>query len=246
MTSQNGNLVLKLDHLYTTYDGKDVLCDINLEIFRGEMIGICGPNGSGKTTLLKSILGLVEPTQGSIQFMGQPISKESILKIGYMPQLQSLPPEFPARVKDVVMMGRFGRIGLFKRPNQEDRTRVQEILEETDLLHLADRPIGKLSGGQLQRVMLAQALAREPELILLDEPTSALDIRMTIKFMEILKNLNQKYGLTIIAVHHDLQLLKEYTSRIICIDKAIEWEGDPKDAKLDEALLRIFFYKSIH
>ncbi|RMG31071.1 MAG: metal ABC transporter ATP-binding protein [Methanobacteriota archaeon] len=242
----NSEHIVELEHLYVSYNGRDVLCDINLEISRGEMVGICGPNGSGKTTLLKSILGLVQPKAGNVRILGKPLMKENLLKIGYMPQLQQLKPEFPARVKDVVMMGRYGRIGLLKRPRKEDLNRVNEILKETDLLHLADRPIGQLSGGQLQRVMLAQALARDPLLILLDEPTSALDIRMTIKFMEILKSLNRNYGLTIVAVHHDLQLLRDYTTRIICIDKAIEWEGDPKDADLNEALLRIFFYKTIH
>ncbi len=240
------NTILKLDHLYTSYNGKDVLCDISLTIRKGEMLGICGPNGSGKTTLLKSILGLVKPKSGQVLLFGKPISKSNLLKVGFMPQLQQLKPEFPARVKDVVMMGRYGKIGLIRRPSKTDKERVRQILKDTDLEELADRPIGQLSGGQLQRVMLAQALARDPEIILLDEPTSALDIRMTIKFMEILKSLNQKYELTIVAVHHDLQLLRDYTTRIVCIDKAIEWEGDPKDAELNETLLRIFFYKSIH
>ncbi len=210
------------------------------------MVGICGPNGSGKTTLLKTILGLIKPTEGKVLVFGKPITKDTQMRIGYMPQLKGYSKEFPAKVKDVVSMGRYPIRGLFKRLTRKDWEIIERVMNDTQLSELADRPIGQLSGGQFQRVMLAQALAKQPEIILLDEPTSALDFRMTIKFMDLLKELNEKYGLTVIAVHHDLQLLKDYTDRIICIDKAVEWEGNPQDADLDEALLRIFFYKTTH
>ncbi len=240
------NDVIALENIYVEYDGQLALCDVNLEIYEGEILGICGPNGSGKTTLLKTMTGLIKPSQGRIRLFGKPFSKEMLNWIGYMPQLRKHDTGFPATVRDVVMMGRYAKLGLFKRPTSTDNQIVDEVLEETHLIEIQKKPIGKLSGGQFQRVMLAHALAKQPKVLLLDEPTSALDFRMTTSFMELLEELNRKYRMTIVAVHHDLQLLKDHATRIVCLDKAVEWIGSPNDANLDEILLRVFFYRTPH
>ncbi|MHA2248945.1 MAG: metal ABC transporter ATP-binding protein [Candidatus Kariarchaeaceae archaeon] len=240
--------IVSLSNVYVSYQNTEALCNYNLDIYPGELIGICGPNGSGKTTLLKAILGLLPLDQGEIKLYGHPARerKDLLRYIGYVPQIKAIDQNFPALVKDIVMMGRYAHLGLVKRPTASDWDIVDLVMEEVDIHELADRNIGALSGGQFQKVLLAKALAQEPRVLLLDEPTSALDFRMTTSLMHLLQRLNTEVNLTIISVHHDLQLLKEHMTRIVCMDRTVEWSGKPDDADLDETLLRLFFYNSAH
>ena len=238
--------IIELKDVAVAYQSTLALYGVNLEVYPREIIGICGPNGAGKTTLLKTILGLVTPFRGTVKVFGEEIHqkgnlfKQQKFQIGYVPQLQAIDRNFPALVKDVVMMGRYPKIGLFKRPNKKDWELVNDALKKVDMYHMRNRPIGHLSSGQQQKVFIARALALEPSVLLLDDPTSALDFRMTKSIMDLLKQLNHEYGITILSIHHDLALLKQNSTRIVCVNKNIPWTGPPDDPKLDLILRAIY------
>ncbi len=172
-TVNHGENIIEVQNVSFSYNGHEVLKDINLAIHRGDYLGLVGGNGSGKTTLIKIILGLLKPTSGTIKLFGKNITDfKDWSKIGYVPQkATSFDVNFPATVREVVLMGRYGRRGLFHRVAQEDRDRAREALEQVEMWQHRDRLIGDLSGGQQQRVFIARALATEPEVIFLDEPT---------------------------------------------------------------------------
>ena len=250
---QETNKVLSKDHSEVIVCLKDVsvaygkniaLYKINLDIEKGDFIGIVGPNGSGKTTLLKTVLGLIKPIQGNINLFNQQISgkipREIKNKISYIPQFTPFDKNFPALVEDVVMMGRYSKIGMFRMPNKEDKEKVKQSLKLVKMDNMAHRPIGHLSGGQQQKVMIAQALATSPSILLLDEPTSALDFKMTKNVMDILKQLNERYGITIVTIHHNLRIIKSYTKRVIAINKTLVYDGSPNDALFDEIIEEMY------
>ncbi|MHA1304953.1 MAG: metal ABC transporter ATP-binding protein [Candidatus Heimdallarchaeaceae archaeon] len=218
---------------------------INIDISKGEFIGIAGPNGSGKTTLLKTILGLTQPIQGEMSLYGRKITgkipTDLKFKIGYVPQFTSFDRNFPALVEDVVMMGRYGKIGFFRRASEADHKTVEQALQFVGMEEMKKRPIGHLSGGQQQKVMIAQALATSPDLLLLDEPTSALDFKMTRNVMDILKELNKNLGITIVTINHNLRLLKEYTNRVIALNRFLVYDGPPQDPEFDRVIKEMFY-----
>ncbi len=238
--------VIELRNVSVAYQTTLALNNASLKVYKGEIIGICGPNGAGKTTLLKAILGLVKPYRGKILIYGEELQygrnlfKSQHYRIGYVPQLQAIDRNFPALVEDVVMMGRYPRIGFFKRPTKEDWTKVHHALKLVGMFEMRKRPIGHLSSGQQQKVFIARALALEPEILLLDEPTSALDFKMTTSIMEILERLNHENDITIISIHHDLSLLKKHSSRIVCVNKEIIWTGPPNDPGLGKIIEKIY------
>ena len=248
ISPKSGPVLISLQGLNVYYNNVMALCDVSFDIMEGEFLGICGPNGSGKTTLFNTILGLKKPTSGEIIFHAENFDSDRSVaqQIGYVPQMEAVDRNFPAKVKDIVMMGRTPRLGLFRKPTKLDKQIVEHAMHSTGVDQLRNMPIGQLSGGQLQKVMVARALAQRPKILLLDEPTSAMDYKSTAGFMELLKEINEKEKLTILAIHHDLHLMKDYASRIICMDRSIEWMGNPNDSTLDETLFRLFFYKSAH
>ncbi|MHA1975192.1 MAG: metal ABC transporter ATP-binding protein [Candidatus Hodarchaeales archaeon] len=223
------------------YQNTVALIDVNLDIYQGEIIGICGPNGSGKSTLLKTILGLLKPLRGDIRFYDCTSAKITKRKnIGYVPQIRTIDRNFPALVKDVVAMGRYHEVGFLKRIRGDDPI-VEKALKNVGMWNFRDRPIGHLSGGQQQKVMIARALSSNPEILLLDEPTAALDFRTQKSIMELIKKLHDEINLTILMVTHNMSFLKSYTSRVVCLDKKIVWKGYPDDPKLDLIIQQIFF-----
>ncbi len=248
ITKQEATTLITLKHVDVYYNAVQALCDVNLEVYEGEFLGICGPNGSGKSTLFKAIMGSQKLHAGEILFHESDLGENghNLEHLGYVPQTDAIDKNFPALVKDVVMMGRSSKLGLFKRPKQNDHEEVNNAMLALNVEHLKNKPIGQLSGGQLQRVMVARALAQQPKILLLDEPTSAMDLKMTSSFMELIKKINLDQNITVILIHHDLHLMKDYATRMICMDKSIEWVGPPDDAALDDTLLRLFFYNSAH
>ena len=238
--------VICMRSLSAAYQSNVALYNLNIDIFKGEFVGICGPNGSGKTTLLKALLGTKETSTGEIKLFGKNVTntaipKEIKLKIGYIPQQNPIDRNFPALVKDVVLMGRYAHIGVGKPFTSKDHDAVEVALNTIDMLDFKNRPIGHLSGGQQQKVMIARALVSNPEILLLDEPTSALDFKMTKKIMELLSSLNKEFGLTILAIHHNFEIIREFSSRIICLNKRVIWDGSPEDKKLDNVLTSLFY-----
>lgn len=248
MITTQENSVISLRDVNVYYNAIQALCEINLDIYDGEFLGICGPNGSGKSTLLRTIMGTQKLHSGEITFHEGTMGHKGHNRehLGYVPQMDAVDKNFPALVKDIVMMGRSSKLGLFKRPKKLDYDEVNKAMISLNVEHLKNKPIGQLSGGQLQRVMVARALAQQPRVLLLDEPTSAMDLKMTSSFMQLIKKINEDQNITIILIHHDLHLMKDYASRIICMDKSIEWIGPPDDSELNDILLRLFFYNSAH
>jgi manganese/zinc/iron transport system ATP- binding protein len=199
---------IEVHDLCVTYGQKPVLWDIDVAIPEGTLAAIIGPNGAGKSTLLKAVLGLVPTASGYTRTLGAPINTVR-RAIAYVPQRESVDWDFPVSVLDVVLMGRYGKLGWFRRPSRNDRIAAERCLEMVGMSHASRRQISQLSGGQQQRVFLARALAQEASLYLMDEPFAGVDATTEHAIIEILRNLRDS-GKTVVAVHHDLQTAPEY------------------------------------
>lgn len=194
---------LKIDDLTVNYDKTPVLWDISLEIPEGQLVAVIGPNGAGKSTLLKAALGFVRPISGAVSVLGKPLAKVR-KQVAYVPQRESVDWDFPITVFDLVMMGRYGKMGLFRRPSQVDKKAVEKYLHMVGLSSYENRQISQLSGGQQQRAFLARALIQEADVYFMDEPFVGIDIASTQVIVDLLKGL-QKEGKTVFVVHHDLE-----------------------------------------
>ncbi len=215
--------------------GLCVLEDISFSLRAGHFLGVVGPNGAGKTTLLRAMLGLVPIAAGRIEVFGRPPGVASTA-VGYVPQRQAIAPTFPATVRDVVMMGRLRRLGLLERPRAEDREAVARSLARVGMHEHAARPIGRLSGGEQRRAILAQALCASQRLLVLDEPTIGLDLPAEQAFYELLRSLKDELGLTVIAVSHDLVALAAEADELICINRTMHVHGNPDEVVHSHAL----------
>lgn len=201
-------IALEVNQLSVNYDKTPVLWDISLKIPKGKLIAIIGPNGAGKSTFLKTALGLLQPISGKIEYFEKPL-KMMRKHIAYVPQRESVDWDFPITVRDLVLMGRYGKLGLFQRPKKADRAAAERYLEMVGMLQFADRQISQLSGGQQQRVFIARALLQETDIYFLDEPFSGIDLASEHVIIEILKKLRDQ-GKTVFVVHHDLNTVEEY------------------------------------
>lgn len=216
------NLTVRYDNIYA-------IKDINLQIEYGDFVGIIGPNGGGKSTLLKSILGLIMPDSGKITVLGMD-PREGRNKLGYVPQATSIDRQFPISVREVVLMGRMvGKNSFMHRYNEEDQDIVQENLQRLEIADLADRQIGQLSGGQLQRVLIARALVVQPRILLLDEPTASLDAASSSHIYAILQEVNR--DITILIVTHDTLAVSSHLKSIACINQTLYYHGNPELSK---------------
>ena len=214
--------VVKLEDVWVQYNGVPILEGINLAIEPDDFLGIIGPNGGGKTTLLKIILGLISPSRGKVSVLGKPPEK-SRSKIGYVPQHNLFDRDFPISVGDVVLMGRYGKSGLFRRYSSEDRRATQDALQTVGMLDYKDRQMGKLSGGELQRIFIARALVAEPKLLLLDEPTASVDPAMQTEFYELLEKLKKQ--MAIVLVSHDISAISIYVDKLACLNRQLHYHG---------------------
>ncbi len=210
--------VVSINNLSFSYGGPLVLNNISLEIKKQEFLGVVGPNAGGKSTLLKLILGLLTPTRGEIQVLGKS-PERGRRGIGYVPQYPAFPRDFPITVKDTILMGRLGKTRWFGGYSTQDRKITQRVMEETEVTPLANRQLNTLSGGQLQRVLMARALACEPEILILDEPTANIDQRVETDIFDLLKQLNAR--LSIILVSHDISFISQYVTRVACINETL-------------------------
>jgi zinc transport system ATP-binding protein len=215
-------LALELDSVSAGYDAHDILKDVSLSVDENEFLGIIGPNGGGKTTLLKVILGLLNPTSGSVRVLGMdPVKARS--QVGYVPQYIAYDRQFPIKVWDVVLMGRLGKLRWRPFFSERDRRAALEALERVQMAEFRDHRLSHLSGGQQQRVLIARALCTEPKLILLDEPTASIDQKMQASIYELLQELNE--SATIILVTHDIGVLSTYVKKVGCINKYFIYHG---------------------
>lgn len=203
--------VVTLTDVSFSYEGKEVIRDLNFTVLQRDFIGLAGSNGAGKTTLLRIIVGLLKPDKGEVRLFGEPYSSfRGWDRIGYVPQKNAFNPLFPATVREVVLSGLYNRNKLFRRLTAADARKCQDALEVMGIADLAGRRIGQLSGGQQQRAFLARALVNNPELLILDEPTSGIDAETQEGFFELIRHMHQHHAITFLMVSHDIGMLEEY------------------------------------
>ena len=210
---------LEIHDLTVAYHKRPVLWGVDVEVPYGQLVGVIGPNGAGKSTLIKAAMGLLPVSSGWVKVFGQPV-KDNLRRVGYVPQRESVDWDFPVSVMDVVLMGRYGHLGLFKRPRKEDREVARECLEKVKMLPYADRQISNLSGGQQQRVFLARALAQESDLYFMDEPFARVDAATEAAIVTILQELKDQ-GKTLLVVHHDLPTAKTYFDSLLLLNMRV-------------------------
>ncbi len=235
--------IIKFSHTTIHYNSRIALEDIILDVQEGEFLGIIGPNGSGKTTLLKAILGIIPPSQGSVQIFDCSCEKlrcHHRAKIGYLPQKELVDPTFPITVWEAVMMGRYSSIGLFHYPTKQDRWIVQEALEEVGMSELTDHPLGQLSGGQQQRVLIARALAQKPQVLLLDEPTTGIDTPTQHVILDLIRRLHREHHLTILLVTHDINMVSPMVDQLVLLKTRLYAAGPPREVLKKEILSQIY------
>jgi ABC-type Mn2+/Zn2+ transport system ATPase subunit len=202
---------ISLENLVIGYHGNPILAkEISLSIGKGEFWGIVGPNGGGKTTLIKTMLGIVPPVNGSVE-------KIRGLNFGYVPQRGVLDDIFPLTTLDVVLMGRYSRIGPLQWVRKTDRNLAESYLDRVGIAHLANKPFRSLSGGQKQRTLIARGLAAEPDILILDEPTDGMDLAGESGIMKLIDDLHRESRLTIIMITHILNLVANFARRLMLI-----------------------------
>lgn len=229
---------LEVRSLICGYDGQTILRGVDLEVDEGDFIGLIGPNGSGKTTLLRAIGRVLKPIEGRIFLDGQDIYKTDHKAIAQVVATvpQETPITFGFAVREVVMMGRLPHLKRFAREQLHDIKVVEEAMERAGAAQLADRSIAELSGGEKQKVIIAQALAQEPRLLLLDEPTSHLDISHQLEILDLIKSLTRQ-GLAVISVFHELNLAAQYSDRLVLLkDGLVRATGSPEEVLTTENL----------
>ena len=230
--------IIEIEHLSAGYENKQVLQDVNLTVYQDDYLGIIGPNGGGKTTLMRLILGLKEPSNGNIRYFKQGKEVKGIT-MGYLPQYNALDRQFPISVYEVVLSGLSKAKGLFSRYTKEQRQQVLDTLERLQLTELKDSHIGALSGGQLQRVLLARAIVSKPDVVILDEPNTYIDRRFQKQMYEMLEQINKDCA--IIIVSHDIAEVLNNVKHIACVNHHLHYHAtaDMPREKLEEHFLKV-------
>ncbi|MDR7130252.1 manganese/zinc/iron transport system ATP- binding protein [Algoriphagus sp. 4150] len=227
--------ILEIHDLTVSYDQSPVLWNVDLSLPAGKLIGILGPNGAGKSTLIKAIMGLVPITGGYVKIFDRELN-DVRSRISYVPQRESVDWNFPASVLDVVMMGTYGKLGLFRRPGKKEKKIAMDCLEKVGMQSFEKRQISELSGGQQQRVFIARALAQEADLYLMDEPFAGVDMATETAIFQLLQEMTAA-GKTVIVVHHDIHSAMNYFDWIIMLNLHLVASG-PKTEVVTEELLR--------
>ena len=232
------------DHVHFGYGREDVLVDIDFQVDEGTFTALIGPNGAGKTTLLRLLLGLNRPRAGQIRVLGERPGSRG--RIGYVPQATGVPEGFPLTLEEVVLMGRYPRVGFGRRPGPADRTAVVAALERVKLAGAAHRRFGELSGGQQRRALIARALVADPRLLLLDEPTAGLDPASKARFYDMCCTLQRTEGLTLIAASHDVEVVARHADRVLLIDGQVRAMGTPRTVLESEQLDEVYDFPHDH
>lgn len=239
---QNTPPLLQIENLAFGYTGQVILYGVQMNVQRGEMLGLLGPNGSGKTTLLRLLSGVLRPQQGHIRLDGRELEswgrREIARRIAVVPQELQVP--FAFTVEQMVALGRTPFINLFGTRTSRDREIVRDAMNMAEVDLLAGRVFNELSGGERQRVVLAMALAQQPRLLLLDEPTSHLDIKYQIEMLELVRRLNREIGVTIVAALHDLNLAARYFPRLLLFQRGVVADGGPAEVLEPDLLQRVY------
>lgn len=233
---------IEVKNIGFAYNGHPILENINFEVKVGEYLGIIGPNGGGKTTLVKIILGLLNPTKGSVKIFGidnKDFKNRSL--IGYVPQRVSQEIfQFPATVEEIIKSGRTARIGVLKKFTKDDLIAVEKAMEISNVLKYRNNLLSDLSGGERQRVFIARALAGEPKILILDEPSVGVDLPTQEKFYSFVEKLNKDYNLTIIFISHDIDVVAHEVKCLLCLNKNLVCHGSPKEFIKEEYLEKLY------
>lgn len=239
--------MIQIENLSFAYPQKEVLKNINLDIAPADFCALIGPNGSGKSTLLKAIAGLLSPqAESNVTLQHQVISRLSAMELAkilaYVPQHQDIVFDYP--VFDTILMGRFPHQNHWSTMSQKDADIVEDIMHKTNLTHLRDRMLSQLSGGELQRTMIARAMAQQTPILLLDEPLSNLDITHKYEIMDILKELNQNERVTIIIILHEFSFVKRYANKTLILNDGTIQNFGPTDEVFNIGNLQTAFHLS--
>jgi ABC-type Mn2+/Zn2+ transport system ATPase subunit len=253
--TMNESAAIRFDHVTVAFPQSVALEDVSFELRAGEFLGVIGPNGSGKTTLLRAVLGLEKPVSGTVSVMGRRLGTRagartgtatcfagpkqdgspggSVMslrrRIGYVPQRKAIDPRFPVSVFDVALMGTYGAVGPLRRPGAEHRRRVEAALDAVGLSSMAGHVAGHLSGGQQQRLLIARALAGEPEILLLDEPTSAVDVSTRQAIVDLVRRLHTDRKLTTLYVTHDINEVLPCLDKVMYVNRTVRAFGACSD-----------------
>jgi len=239
------NTVIKIQDAVVSYREDVALQGVSLEVRKGEFIGIIGPNGAGKTTLLTIVNGLGKLVHGQAWVLGSRLNGGNCInlrkRIGYVAQVERIDPRLPINVRETVMVGCYGRLGLFRRPTRTQWERVDEVLEMVGIAHLSRRPIGHLSGGEYQRAAIARALVQQPEIFLLDEPTASIDKKAQREILSLIQLIHKEYHMTTLFVTHDLRTLPSTCQQLILMKDGKIWQqGSPESMLREEVLSQLY------
>lgn len=227
------------------YGREDVLEDVSFSVAEGTFTALIGPNGAGKTSLLRLLLGLRKPRSGRIRVLGEDPGSRGH-RIGYVPQKTGVPESFPLTVEDVVLMGRYPRVGYGRRPKPHDREAVRTALERVALGDSLGRRFGELSGGQQRRSLIARALVAEPRLLLLDEPTAGLDPAAQARFYDMCCTLQRTEGITLLAASHDVEVVTRHADTVLLVDRTVKAVGTPAHVLSSEQLDQVYHFPHGH
>ena len=229
---------MEIHDLTVAYHKRPVLWGVDLVVPKGKLVGIVGPNGAGKSTLIKAVLGIVPSSSGWVKVFGKPVERAK-KRVGYVPQRESIDWDFPVTVMDVVLMGRFGRLGLFKRPGLADREIARGCLEKVKMLPYANRQIANLSGGQQQRVFLARALAQDADVYFMDEPFAGVDAATEEAIVRLLGEMRDE-GKTVFVVHHDLSTADDYFEMMVLLNMRLVAAGPTEEVFTADILQKTY------
>jgi zinc transport system ATP-binding protein len=232
---------VELEDVDFSHGAVRILEAIDLTVSPGDFLGIIGPNGAGKTTLIRVMLGLAEPSRGSVRLFGHaPSAFRQWGRVGYVPQRALLDPSLPVTVREVVATGLLPTLGLFGRIGPAQRRRIDDVLGQVGMEAQASARIGHLSTGQQQRVLIARALVSKPELLILDEPTGGVDPEAQTSFYALLHHLNRERDVTLILVSHDIGVVAKEVTRLACLNRRLIFHGSPGDFLSDAALTALY------
>ncbi len=227
------NLCVKINNCH-------LIENVTFSVEEGRTVAIIGPNGAGKTTLVKAILRLI-PSTGSISLFGTPFTnKNSHIRIGYVPQKIEFDRTFPLTVSELVGFTVPPMLSFPFIKRRQEKEYIERLLETVGVQDLADRSIGSLSGGELQRVVIAKAIVNDPKILFLDEPASGVDIKGQEKFYDLISRLNKEKGLTILLISHDLNVVYRFADNVLCINRKLICSGKPEETLTDEAIKSVY------
>ena len=225
------------------YQNEIALAEITCDIAVGEFVGVIGPNGAGKSTLLRGMLGLLHPIGGTLQIFDCACEKlrcHHRARIGYLPQKERVDSHYPITAFEVVLMGRYGALGLFRRPGSADQQMAREALASVGMDAQHALPFGSLSGGQQQRVLIARALAQQPQILLLDEPTTGIDTPAQHHLIALIRRLHKERGLTIVFVTHDINAISPHVDALLLVKTRLYGKGTPEEILTSERLTPVY------